>query len=368
MQSLVRLISITCALFGSAGAFAVSDLIGTSGTYTRETGTRGAVANREIANQLYKQALADEKAAWSSFPPNVSLLSKALNESKEGKLADDQAKEFARAAMHGINSGGRSGDFKLQDYGVISEKELNDLANGSSPYRGAVESKLGGYGMKLSSDKMSIQTPIGTLPINMAMDKLEGGLRKIAASMGYNPDDVSSGLRAAVATRDGIAGRVMADVNSRMGQPSGGGAGGAMDPASLAGNEGANAGEAGKDAQGAGEGGAAGNGEAGFVQDDASRQAELQRNRDAFLRKMGAMDPESLGPLHGPNDDLFRIVHVKYQSLRSEGVFNENEITQLMASAAKPASAVRASPSPKVATRLPAANNGPIKPMNGTPK
>jgi hypothetical protein len=349
-------------LFGSAEVFAVSDLIGTSGTYTRETGTRGAVANREIANQLYKQALADEKAAWSSFPPNVSLLAKALNESKEGKLADDQAKEFARAAMHGINSGGRSGDFKLQDYGVISEKELNDLANGSSPYRGAVESKLGGYGMKLSADKMSIQTPMGTLPINMAMDKLEGGLRKIAASMGYNPDDVSNGLRAAVAARDGIANRVMADVNAKMGQPSGGGTGAATDPANLAGNEeDANKGEASKDLQGV-EGALAG-GEGGFVQDDASRQAELQRNRDAFLRKMGEMDPESLGPLHGPGDDLFRVVHIKYQSLRSEGVFNENEITQLVASAAKPT--VQAS---KVATRLPAANNGPIKPMIGTPK
>jgi hypothetical protein len=353
-------------LFGSAEVFAVSDLIGTSGTYTRETGTRGAVANREIANQLYKQALADEKTAWSSFPPNVSLLAKALNESKEGKLADDQAKEFARAAMHGINSGGRSGDFKLQDYGVISEKELNDLANGSSPYRGAVESKLGGYGMKLSADKMSIQTPMGTLPINMAMDKLEGGLRKIAASMGYNPDDVSNGLRAAVAARDGIANRVMADVNAKMGQPSGSGTGSAMDPANLAGNEdGANKGEAGKDPQGGLEGALAG-GEGGFVQDDASRQAELQRNRDAFLRKMGEVDPESLGPLHGPEDDLFRIVHIKYQSLRSEGVFNENEITQLVASAAKPT--IRASQSPQLATRLPAASNGPIKPMIGTPK
>jgi hypothetical protein len=209
---------------------------------------------------------------------------------------------------------------------------------------------------------MSIQTPMGTLPINMAMDKLEGGLRKIAASMGYNPDDVSNGLRAAVAARDGIANRVMTDLNAKMGQPSGGGTGSAMDPANLADNEnGANKGEAGKDPQGL-EGALAG-GEGGFVQDDASRQAELQRNRDAFLRKMGEMDPESLGPLHGPDDDLFRVVHIKYQSLRSEGVFNENEIAQLVASAAKPTTQAS-----KVATRLPAANNGPIKPMIGTPK
>lgn len=366
MQSLHRFILITASVLLSTNAYAqatgASDVIGTAGTSYDEM-SKAAVKNREMANQLYKQALADEKAAWSSFPPNVSLLSKALNQSKEGKMADDQAKEFARGAMHSINSGGRSGDFKLNEYGSVSESQLKDLANGSSPYRGAVESKLGGYGMKLADDKMSIKTPLGTLPINMSMDQLEGGLRKIASSMGYNPDDVSKGLRASEAFRNSLANRLMADLGSgRNSGPGGGTIGGAVSQANLGA---AGEGEGKKDANAAIA--AAGSGEGTFVQDDASRQAELQKNRDEFLRKMGAMNPESLGPIHGPNDDLFRIVHIKYQSLRGEGVFFENEFTQMMANAIKPTSVVRSSQPAKVASRLPAASNGPIKPMV-TPK
>lgn len=367
MKFLIRFNLIIASVLLSAKVYAqatgASDVIGTAGTSYDEM-SKAAAKNREMANQLYKQALADEKAAWSSFPPNVGLLSKALNQSKEGKMADDQAKEFARGAMHSINTGGRSGDFKLNEYGSVSESTLKDLANGSSPFRGAVESKLGGYGMKLADDKMSIKTPIGNLPINMSMDKLEGGLRKIASSMGYNPDDVSKGLRASEAFRDSIANRLMADLNSgKGGAGSGSGAGGAVNAANLGG---AGEGEGKKDGGSAAAAAGAG-AEGSFTQDDASRQAELQRNREEFLKKMGAEDPESLGPLHGPNDDLFRVVHIKYQSLRGEGVFFENEFTQMMANVMKPASLTRSSQPAKVASRLPAASNGPIKPMV-TPK
>ncbi|MGE3760290.1 MAG: hypothetical protein AB7H97_21170 [Pseudobdellovibrionaceae bacterium] len=365
MQSHSRFSFIFTAVLLSTNAYAeatgTADVIGQAGTSYDEL-SKASVKNRELANQLYRQALADEKAAWSSFPPNVGLLAKALNQSKEGKMADDQAKEFARGAMHSINSGGRSGDFKLNEYGSVPESQLKDLANGSSPYRGAVESKLGSYGMKLAEDKMSIKTPLGTLPINMAMDKLEGGLRKIASSMGYNPDDVSAGLRASEAYRNSIANRLAADLNSHKGQAGSGAAGGAVNAAKLGSLD---EGEGKKDPSGAAQG-AGGAGEGVFVQDDASRQAELQRNREEFLRKMG-QDPESLGPLHGPNDDLFRIVHIKYQSLRGEGVFLETEFSQMMANAMKPASALRSSQPTKLVSRLPAANNGPIKPMS-TPK
>ncbi len=364
MKALVHSIYLSALLslgISSSYAFAVSDVIGTAGDFTRETGSRGAVANRQIADQLYKQSLADEKAAWSSFPPNVALLSKALAQSKDAKLADDQAKEFARAALHGIHTGGNSGEFKLKEYGVVSEKELNNLANSSSQYRGAVESKLGKYGMKLSDDQMSVKTPLGELPINMSISKLEGGLRKIAENLGYKADDVSKGLRAAEQTRDGIAAQVMAAVDKNLGSSGAASGTGDLDsPATTAAG-----GELPAEAKN-GAGGAEANQDGTFVQDDSSRQAELLKNREMFLQKLGASTGENLGPMGSANDDLFRMVHVKYQSMRAEGVFIESEIIQLMASAEKPSLQLRSKQ--KVATRLPA-SNGPIRPMSqsGTP-
>ncbi|MGE4132658.1 MAG: hypothetical protein AB7F86_13525 [Bdellovibrionales bacterium] len=184
---------------------AVSDLIGTSGEYGYETGTKGAVTNRELADQLYKAALENEKAAWSSFPPNVALLSKALQQSKDAKLADDQAKEFARAALHGAQSGSQSGDFVNDRYGIVSEKQLKALATTSSPYMPQVEKTLGGYGMKLSDDKMSIKTPFGNFAINGEDSKLVGAMRGAAKALGYSPSDVDKGVKAALGERDALA-------------------------------------------------------------------------------------------------------------------------------------------------------------------
>lgn len=65
------------AVFSLAGFLSLtvqaqtSDLIGTVGQYGFETGSRGAVINRQIADQLYQQALRDEQEARKTFPPNV---------------------------------------------------------------------------------------------------------------------------------------------------------------------------------------------------------------------------------------------------------------------------------------------------------
>ncbi len=93
------LILILGATLARAETTSAPDLTGVIGDYAVETGTRGAVANRRLADQLYKQSLEDESNAWKSFPPNIPLLSRALANSKDAKAADDQAKEFARAAI-----------------------------------------------------------------------------------------------------------------------------------------------------------------------------------------------------------------------------------------------------------------------------
>jgi hypothetical protein len=350
--------ALASALTVSAAAFAdgTADVIGQAAESARQN-SQAAQANRNLADQLYKQALADHDAAWSKFPPNVSLLSKALQESKDAKAADDQAKEFARGAMHSIHTGGNSGDFNLKKYGVLSESQLNDLANKSSPYMPAAEKTLGKYGMKLTEDKMSIKTPLGTLPLDMSMSTLEKGLRGVAAGLGYNPDDVSKGLAAGVKTRDGLAAQAMAALKA---SGAGASASGETGPGAAPGAPAAVAGEGEAKAEGAaGAVAAASAGDGGDVQTTVSsidkRQEELQRNRAAFLKSMGIGTGEPLGASH---QDIFKMVHLRYQAKRTEGEFIESETLPITVASVKPL----IKPAVKAPARLPA-SNGPIQPF-----
>jgi len=334
---------LVALVFQSPSVFAVSDVIGTAGDFSRN-GSQGAIANRQMADQMYKQALADHDAAWSKFPPNVALLSKALTLSKEAKLADDQAKEFARGALHGIHTGGNSGDFKLKAYGVASEKELNNLANSSSPHMGQVEKTLGGYGMKLSADKMSIKTPFGSLPLDMSLSALEKGVRTIATTLGYSADDVSKGIQEAVKTREAIAARTMAALNKNL--EAGKDVGLASSERSDGGQaEGAGATVAATDTL-SGAVGAGVDGPASASSID-QRQEELQRNRAVFLQKMGVHSGDPIGK---PNQDIFKMIHLRYQALRSVGEFFEGDIPIHLTDSAS----VKA-PAAKGTTRSPAA-------------
>lgn len=303
-----------------------ADIIGTAGRYGYETGTKGAVGNRQIADQLYKQALADEAAAWRTFPPNASLLSKALQQSKDAKLADDQAKEFARAALHGANTGAQSGEFSNSRYGMISESQLKDLATTNSPYMKQVESKLGSYGMKLSSDQMSLQTPFGKFSVDMNGSAFEKLLGSVATKLGYSAADVTKGLRAAEAARDGIARKTVAAIE-REGPTPAGGAG------SLPEAEKNLPGRALASVQS--EDGAIGStGGSAMVKDfeEAERpqkswdeiQMEIMEKRKALGRAIG-LQAES-DPLGRKNQDIFQMIHVRYQSLRTKGVFIETSI------------------------------------------
>lgn len=348
-------------IFQGAEAFAVADVIGTAGDFSRSN-SQGAVANRAIADKLYKQALSDHDRAWSSFPPNVGLLSKSLQMSKDAKAADDQAKEFARGAMHGVHTGGNSGDFELKKFGIASAKELDNLANGSSPYMPAAEKTLGKYGMKLSSDKMSIKTPLGTLPLDMSITALEKGLRGVASGLGYNPDDVSRGLAAAVKERDGIAAQAMAAMNKGAGAGAASSAsngsiglpnGGKEVTAPVAANTATAA------APGAGDNSSQAQGP---INEIDKRQEELQRNRAQFLKSMGVQSGDPLGASH---QDIFKMVHLRYQSMRSEGEFFEGDLPGLVP-------VIKPLAQKPVSIRVPASNgpiqpfvdNGPMKPIN----
>ncbi|MGE3682859.1 MAG: hypothetical protein AB7G93_14130 [Bdellovibrionales bacterium] len=322
--------------FPTLPAQAQSDLIGVAGQYTQELGARGAVTNRRVADELYRRALQDEAEAWKSFPPNVSLLSRALTQSKEGKMADDQAKEFARAALHGNRTGHQAGELAQSKYGAVDESTLRSLATGSSPYMPAVESKLGSYGLKLSPDKMSLSTPFGSLAVNMDMHKYEGLLRKAAETFGVSPDKVSNGIRSAIQTRDNLA-RQFAAENSV--------------PAGREGREGFATFASASDAESGSRGGAADASDSRFspqgsgahVEPDQEpqseppddplweeKQKELETNRRQLASQLGIRDARDLdvtvkSPLGRPKQNIFGMIHMRYQSLRQRGVFEEDD-------------------------------------------
>ena len=327
------LVSLTALLLsmllGAGVASAQSDVMGASGKFAAVMGAKGAVANRNVADQLYKQSLADESNAWKSFPPSVSLLTKSLSESKDAKTADDQAKEFARAALYAGQSAGQAGDYQAQRYGGLSDNQLSDLANKSSPYMSQVESKLGGYGMKLDSDKMALQTPFGKFNVNMPSSELEKTLVGVANSFGFSGDGVTKGIQDANKTRDAIAAAAEAAV--------------AKDLAAAAGNVGgadrgvasAKASAAAAKATPAAAAPAAGastavtepnpnaviNSTGTSDADWDARQRALLANQDEARRRLGLKSLEASGPLGRPEENLFQKVHDRYMALDAIGSF-----------------------------------------------
>ncbi len=328
----IALVAMLMIAANWARANDTADVIGIAGRHGYETGTKGAVTNRQIADQLYKQSLADEAAAWRSFPPNAALLAKALQHSQDAKLADDQAKEFARAALHSAKTGSKSGEFSNARYGMISESKLKELSTTSSPYMKQVESKLGSYGMKLSADKMALQTPFGKFNVNMDGSALEKLLGSVATKLGYSASEVSKGLRAAEAARDAIAAKAGAankqyvvDEDPAKAQGSGledSAAAKRLAAAAAQGRDPASAGQAAEKAIGSNAGSAT-------VKDFEEKplksldqmEQELLESRKALGRTLGMAS--AADPLGRKSQDIFQMVHVRYQSLRSQGAFIE---------------------------------------------
>ncbi len=315
------LLSLILSLFLNAASADVeaADVIGAAGRLGYETGTKGAVTNRQVADQLYKQALADEKAAWKSFPPNVGLLSKAMQESKDAKSADDQAKEHARAALHSANTGAHSGDFVNQRYGMVSESKLQELSNGSSPYRAQVEKTLGGYGLKLNGDKMILQSPFGKFSVALEDSTLLKVATSVATKLGYSAADVAKGQQDAIKARDAIAQKAM-EALEKDGKSKGG-----AEPAgrNIASVEGSGL-PAEKDVSGGKAIGSQAGAEAVKTFDNGIKplseaEQEVFDKRKALGKELGL--GEGVDPLGRKTQDIFQMIHTRYQSLNSQGIF-----------------------------------------------
>lgn len=300
-----------------------ADIINRAGELGYETGTRGAVANRRVADELYRQALENERKAWQSTPPNVSLLAKALQQSKDAKAADDQAKEMARAALHASNTGSKSGDFINSRYGMISESKLKELSSTNSPYQSRVEQTLGGYGLKLSADKMILQTPFGKFSVNAEDSTLLRTASSIAKSLGYNPGDVAKGQKDAIAARDAVAQKTVAEVDKEL--ASRGKGQDAESSRQLAGVPSASSEADGKNDKVIGSQAGAqpvknfdGSTTTPVTKTLTEAEQEVLRKRKAMGRELGLNEIDALGR---STQDIFQMIHSRYQRLDSEGVF-----------------------------------------------
>ena len=114
-------------------------VVNAAGQWARAVGTEGARANRNTADQLFKQSLQHEAQGIATL--NVGLLSQSLTEAKQGIKADDQARHFAQTALQALKSGNTAGNVDLSGKYATTEAEMRDLANNSSPYLPKVQSK-----------------------------------------------------------------------------------------------------------------------------------------------------------------------------------------------------------------------------------
>jgi hypothetical protein len=300
-----------------------SGIVNAAGQWAQQIGTAGAQANRNTANQLFQQALADKAQGIATL--NVGLLSQALTEAQQGIKADDQARHLAQTSLEALQSGNTSGQVDLSGKYGTSEEDMRDLANNSSPYLGAVQSAMSSFGIQVDHSSAVIKSPFGTFPIDASPDAMGSALGKIANALGYSANGVNAGIQSGLANANNIATKAMADAQAALGA---GGAG--RNPAATTGAAAAAPGAAGgtdKLNKEVAKGGAAKAGDASKVgasgltaeQDMRAREAALAKSREELLRKMGSTS-DSLG---GRADNLFAIVHERYQEMRHQGQFNE---------------------------------------------
>lgn len=298
-------------------------VVNSAGQWAQQVGTVGARANRDAADQLFKNSLQHEAQGWSSFPPNIGLLSQALTESQQGIKADDQARHFAQTSLQALKTGNTAGNVDLAGKYGSTEDDLRDLANHSSPYLPAVQAKLDGYGIKVDHDKDLIKTPFGQFPMNISPEDLAKEAGKIASSLGFSAASIGEGVSKAIAGAQEIGQRALAKAQAEANQGRSVASTGA-DGSSGTASEAKSGGAAGDKATGIAKAGieaANKNPGAGTTaeQDLQARTLALSKSREEMALTMGNQS-ELLGD---KRQNLFAIVHERYQELRHQGSFNE---------------------------------------------
>jgi|GEM_PF-3034002 len=293
-----------------------------SGQYANSTTTVGAVANRKTADQLYQQSLADERAAWSSFPPNVALLSKSLKEAQDGVKADDQSHSMAQEALHSNDTGTKSGLFNLADYNAMGVDDINKMATSSSSLWPQVASKLKGYGLSLTEDKQYMKSPFGTFPTDASPEQMAAAIKQIAQKFGVSSAEVDKGIAQAQATAEAISQKAFAEAQQRANMKGDGKEGKGDEKLADGDKDGADA--KGKDRKVASDKTAVATDKNNIDWDQRAR--EVNAFRDELQDQLG------VEPIWNKDDDLFKKVHEHYVMLDKQNIFLPAALTKQVAS------------------------------------
>lgn len=317
--------------FHSQGQILNKGLTQISGEYANSTTTVGAVANRKTADALYKQSLADERAAWSSFPPNVALLSKALKEAQDGVKADDQSHSMAQEALHSNDTGTKSGLFNLADYNALGVDDINKMTTSSSSLWPQVSSKLQGYGLSLTEDKQYMKSPFGTFPTDASPEQMAAAIKQIAQKFGVSSAEVDKGIAQAQATAEALSQKALAEVQQLANQKTAAAKGGKGDNGASdkdkngddlkKGDDSAD----GKDRKLANEKSNADGSDKNSIDWD-QRAREVNAYRDRLQEQLG------VEPIWNKEDDLFKKIHEHYVMLDKQNIFVPASVTKQIAS------------------------------------
>lgn len=325
MQKFLAVLLLISGVLGveSQGQILTKGITQISGEYANSTTTVGAVANRKTADQLYQQSLADERAAWASFPPNVALLSKSLKEAQDGVKADDQSHSMAQEALHSNDTGTKSGLFNLSDYNAMGVDDINKMATSSSSLWPQVSSKLKGYGLSLTEDKQYMKSPFGTFPTDASPEQMAAAIKQIAQKFGMSAADVDKGIAAAQATAEAISQKALADAKQRA----------AMKTAEK---DGMTEEKVGSDADKKGDGKDGKDrkvaSDKALVSSDKNNIDWDQRAREVNAYRDQLQEQLGVEPIWNKDDDLFKKIHEHYVSLDKQNVFLPAAVAKQVAS------------------------------------
>ena len=286
-------------------------IVNATGRYGGDIGTHAASTNRRISEDLAKSAINNFNRGISTF--NIPLLVKAGRQAYDSDQADRQAKEFGQAALRALqNTGTQAGHVDLATYGA-DLKEINDYAHNSNKYIAAIKNEVKRYGVSISDDGSMISTPVGDFSTSgdltsTVIDQLH--------KYGLSSQGVREAMQAAINERDDLAKTSVSIPQSPHIAETNSTAGSQVDsraPASAPNPPPSSELPV-----------ASGLQEETDSDNFKSRQAEFLRQRDAFARHLGLKNlPSAKSPLGTSNQDLFNMIHVRYQRLRQQDSFSE---------------------------------------------
>ena len=310
-------------------------LVNTSGNYTYNVGTIGAVTNSRTSDLISQQSMLNKQAAQSALASGnigaaIQYGSQAMTQYQQATQAQNQTHALGQSALNGVNSGSNSGTMDLSKFNSLGVSDLNSLATQTSATYSQAQSMAQSMGISLSENGQYMHTPVGDFPVNTPPDQLAAALGQLAIAKGYDPADVAKGVAAAMASSQALGNQATQEVQALAG--AGGGA--AQDAGAGTGSV---DGSSGADPNRQIASATAGANNRAAVDPRVKGQAEQKPEYTMPANKgdvdWGAMADRVAGyrakleremnlePIGNKDDNIFRMVHERYVALHQEDVF-----------------------------------------------